>query len=277
MTTHSALLPGSTVNLFTVEHATSLLTTHLGLEDDIRSEGTNDNCKGKDNAEAFISDADFALRIQAEDLVNAVQIVEDAQFARELEEGFQANHLYLVMNPPSAAHRREIALSLLKRSGLSTLSDGQQIKASTSSVSLGSRLRTSTCEADPDTSQNVERYVEIDIAVIIDRTRIVHLGIDVWYVTTSSVMTNLSSRRHATITIAENALPVWSVHAPLTRSYILQSVATYLFPTTRPCHSSAILYDRITSQSSANSLSQLRNVSTAQSPIAQLLLPLQRA
>ena len=147
MATHSALLPGSTADVFTVEHATVLLTAQLGLV------GTDDHRKGKDNGETFLSDADFALRIQAEDLVNAVQVIEDTQSARELEEGFQAGHPHVVNFPPSTAHRHEIALSLLKRSGLLTLSAVQQ-NGSTSPLPVGSGLGT-------DTSQNDERYIDI--------------------------------------------------------------------------------------------------------------------
>ncbi|KAF8228130.1 hypothetical protein L208DRAFT_1404410 [Tricholoma matsutake] len=148
MATSSTALAQSTVNLFTVEHATSILTVQLALEE-------TDNHGNGGNAEALISDMEFALRTQAEDLVNAVQVVEDAQFARELEVGFPANHQSFVVNPPSAAHHREIALSVLKRSGLL---DVQLNEPSIFPDNLGKTLDTGTTEADvdSDTTQHAE-------------------------------------------------------------------------------------------------------------------------
>jgi hypothetical protein len=139
--------------MFTVEQAISVLMAQLGLSD---IEETNHGT-GKSHVEALISDAEYALRTQAEDLVNAVQVIEDAQFARELAESFQANHRYLIVNIPSAAHHREIAHSLLSRSGLLVLSDVHPKEPSSSTINLGSGLETDAA------SQYDEKYVESDL------------------------------------------------------------------------------------------------------------------
>jgi hypothetical protein len=106
-------------DLFTIEHATSLLMAQLRLDN---TPETSQHGKKKGDNEALISDASLALRIQAEDLVNAVQVVEDAQFARVL-----ATHRYgVVNNPTPSTHHREVALSLLKKSVFSGHSESEE-------------------------------------------------------------------------------------------------------------------------------------------------------
>jgi hypothetical protein len=156
MTTSSASPAGSGVHMFTVEQAISVLMAQLRLGD---IEETDNHGTEKRHVEALISDAEYALRIQAEDLVNAVQVIEDAQFARELEAGFQADHRYLIVNTPSTAHHREIAHSVLSRSGLVP----QPKESSSSTINLGSGLGTGAVDADLAASQYDERCVETDL------------------------------------------------------------------------------------------------------------------
>jgi hypothetical protein len=49
------------------------------------------NDKG-DIPEDILSDEAYALQIQSEDLANALQIMEDAQFAKTLDQGIEDNH-----------------------------------------------------------------------------------------------------------------------------------------------------------------------------------------
>lgn len=108
-----------------------------------------------DTNEALISDAGLALKIQAEDLVNAVQVVEDAQFARVL-----ATHRYdIVNNPTSSIHHREVALSLLQRSGLPDRSDVQPKESSSPVHTVTGASR------DLDKLQYSERYVDISFTL----------------------------------------------------------------------------------------------------------------
>jgi hypothetical protein len=110
MSTSYVLPAGSAATIFTVEQAMSLLITRLG-RDEIE---TNKPGTGKDRGELPSSDADLALRIQAEELVNTVQIIEDAQLARRLE-GSQSDDGHLI----SGLRSWEIALGLLDEGGLS--------------------------------------------------------------------------------------------------------------------------------------------------------------
>jgi hypothetical protein len=148
--------------LFTVEQATSLLLAQLVLDDPNVEEPNLDNGKEsrRDKVDTLTSDAELALKTQAEDLVNAVQVIEDAQLARELEEGFRDDQRYLIVFP-STSHHREIALAVLKRSGLLVLPDSQPNEPS-SSVILESGLGPG--------QEYAERCFETSLALIIDRT-----------------------------------------------------------------------------------------------------------
>lgn len=141
MSTSSALPAGSSANIFTVEEAITLLIPRLGLNET----ETNKPGKGKGSVGFSSSDADFALRIQAEDLVNAVQMIEDTRFARRLEES-QSDDL---VNPVSGPHLLEIALGLLDEGGLSVPSYMRPAE-------LDPRLKFDIVDA----SQSAEKFVE---------------------------------------------------------------------------------------------------------------------
>jgi len=136
--------------IFTIEEVMSSLISRFGLDET----EPNKPGKGKDRLELSSSDTNFALRIQAEDLVNTAQIIEDARLARRLEES-QSDHGDLV-NPVSGLHHWEIALGLLNKGPPSIPSYGRPTEPL---PSPDSRCKTGLTEVDA--LQSAEKYVRV--------------------------------------------------------------------------------------------------------------------